>query len=308
LAATNAGFALPPLYFEWNYAVRAHQFRSLSPLRTFAGSPVYYSRVEILDDAEGKNGRTITGFGNPQIKTGEYPFTPQIRDPLLGWQILTSYANKNAETVFKKIDRPVAAATDETQHINLSGMVFGKNYEYRYTPALSANLLDETFKNGYILRKYTVEIPVRVVNKETQEWWESSSSFVEKYFSYDKSLRLKSDSLLSADRRMIVSRYYYPETRKEHSTLIKENRIADPFKVVREVNGVLADSIVTKFSGRPELGGRVEGTSKIRFRGKEQIRLEQYFKFHPSGSLPNGNYLTASPGQQIGIPADLTTI
>jgi len=282
-AATIGGSSATPLYFEWNYPARAHHFKTLNPLVDNNGSPVYYSRVEILDDEKGFYGSEVAEFFDAAVLDSGYPHIPVTKSPLVGLKRRTGIFNGDGMLLNEERNYPIILAGKGLPAGNPSGIVFGKKYEYRYTPLLPESQLKNLLLNGFAYRKYNIDIPVAAINPRTEEWLSVSKPFLQKYFTFDEFQRLKSDSVYSVDGVSTVHRYYYPSaTISAHRDLIEKNRIDEPYLIIRQINGTVIDSVQTTFGSAAGINAMAP-VYRYRSNGKDKILIQKILRYHHSG-------------------------
>lgn len=228
-----------PLFFEWNYPAVRKSFRSYNPLVFYSGSPIYYSRVEILDDPNVSYGREVRAYRPSAYGlSGSYPYTPLPRDENHGVVWKTEWLSSKDSVVRDLITEYQVSGTSSTEK-SPDGMVFGLSKSYRYTPLLSQSQLDELRRSSILFRKYSAEQSVRrLMISETDR--DRSGLNQKKFYRYNLRLQLAADSMVNSDGISIVNRYSYsPDfSDAENKKLETLNRIAQPVSVSKWVNGI----------------------------------------------------------------------
>lgn len=274
-----------PLYFEWNYPAIRKYFRSLSPLISNAGSPVYYDRVEILDDVAATSGREVKYF-RPTIwgLTGSYPYTPLPEDKIHGIIQKTEWISGAGHLVrtFTSDHQVVGLLNNPNSSY---GLVFGISKEYRYTPLLNTDQPENIFKASYLIKKYIPELPSkRLLISEFDD--DRQGVLKEKFYRYNMRLQLKSDSIMSSNGSVYVTTYQYPpdKTEAEYQLLANKNRISIPIETNRLIDGKLFESQQIRF--RDWFGNEkiIEPVKIQRLRSNTTITDTEYLEYGLKGN------------------------
>ncbi|MFZ9502952.1 MAG: hypothetical protein ACO263_00145 [Cyclobacteriaceae bacterium] len=269
-----------PLYFEWDYPAIQKEFRSLNPILFNSGSPVYYSRVEVLDDAAATTGREIHFFlPSTWGKTGSYPYSPLPFDHTHGiawkleWRLASGALIKQQLSEHSVTGLPLVASPPP-------GIVFGKSSMYRYTPNLFPDQLETLLRGSILFKKYTPELPSRrLMASETE--MQRSAQPAKKFYRYNRRLQLASDSIVNSDGTIIVTRFSYPPDIGDPAYVIltQQNRIGQPVVTTKWINGKQRELIQIRYQDWKGNGSVMEPVStQITMDGTTftKIQFEQY--------------------------------
>lgn len=253
---TDPGAGTLPLFFEWNYPAVRKSFRSFNPVVFYAGSPVYYSRVEVRDDPDATFGKEIRHFRPTTYGlTGSYPYMPLPQDQIHGVVWKTEWRSSKDSLVRDLVTEHSVSGINETSSLP-EGMVFGIARVYRYTPILFPDQLDQLKRESFIPRKYSAERSSRrLLSIETDQ--DRFGLTRKKFYKYNSRLQLASDSTVNSDSRSLVNRYTYPQdfTDPVHQKLVSLNRIAEPTVTSIIIDGVQRErrsTIYKDWNGNPE--------------------------------------------------------
>ena len=269
-----------PLYFEWDYPAIQKEFRSLNPILLNGGSPVYYSRVEALDDAAATTGREIQFFlPSTWGKTGSYPYSPLPTDFAHGivwkseWRSASDVLVKQQISEHSVTGLPLVAPPPP-------GIVFGKSSMYRYTPNLFPDQLEALQRGSILFKKYTPELPSRrLISSESV--MQRSAQPTKKFYRYNRKLQLASDSIINSDGTIRVTRFSYPSDFVDpvYAMLTQQNRIGQPVVTAKWINGKQRELIQIRYQDWKGIGSVVEPVStQITMDGTTftKVQFQQY--------------------------------
>lgn len=282
----DSGSSQLPLLFEWNYPAIRKSFRSINPIVFHAGSPVYYSRVEILDDLLAMTGREVRYF-KPTTwgLTGSYPFVPVPRDLVHGVVWKTEWNNRDGDNVKNLVSehsvRGIAAAIPP-------GLVFGISRQYRYIPILFSQQPEETIRSSYLMQKY---LPEQSTKRLLLSERESDTPGISRarFFRYNSQLQLAADSITDRYGNTIVNQYQYPQEISDPllQALALKNRIAQPVRTSRIINGKVRRVKQTIFKDWMSDGQLVEPLRQEMWKDGIQITEKEIQRYHSKGKPVN---------------------
>ena len=282
--APDGGTNSLPLYFEWNYPAVQKEFRSLNPIVFNSGSPVYYSRVETLDDAAAANGREIQHFlPSTWGRTGSYPYIPLPTDHThgVGWK--SEWLSASGARV-KQIQSDYYVAGLSPIASPPPGMRFGIAQAYRYTPNLFPDQLQALQHSSILFKKYTPELPTRRLLRSEMEMRRSVEP-IKKFFKYNNRLQSVSDSLVNSDGSTYVNRYRYASEFSEptYAALTSLNRIGEPVLTSKWINGRQREVTQTRYFDWKGDGKMIEPLSTQSTKDGLAITTIQFTEYSSSG-------------------------
>lgn len=253
------------LLVEYSIPAINYNFRTINPLEFHAGSPVYYSRVEVHDMVRGSE---VQYFENSTYGfVGSYPYTPKAEDPLNGAVSKTKAFDAASTLVQETIIDNAVTSPALNYALFPDGIVFGIAQEYTYQPTMEP----EDFTNilltqAYVYAKYEVEKPTKLLVANQEDRYYPLPQVKLTSYTYDDHLFRKTIEVTDSKGKLVKQKFYYPYDLSDsgYTELVSINRIGLPVKQEEYYDNELRKSTQTFYkkwhSGAPKIVGpkRVE--------------------------------------------------